>query len=75
MADGVQRPSFHDLRHAAITHLIRSGADAAQVSRFAGHSKVCTTLDLYMGEFEKRRVNDSGQRLAAVYPRADAANA
>ena len=65
--EGVQRLSFHDLRHTAITHLIRSGADAAQVSRFAGHSKVSTTLDLYVGEFEKRKVNDSGQRLAEVY--------
>lgn len=59
--EGVQRLSFHDLRHTAITHLIRSGADAAQVSRFAGHSKVSTTLDLYVGEFDKRKVNDSGQ--------------
>jgi integrase len=65
--EGVQRLSFHDLRHTAITHLIRLGADAAQVSRFAGHSKVSTTLDLYVGEFEKRKVNDSGQRLAEVY--------
>jgi integrase len=68
--EGAQRLSFHDLRHTAITHLIRSGADAAQVSRFAGHSKVSTTLDLYVGEFEKRKVNDSGQRLAAVYAAA-----
>lgn len=66
-AADVQRLSFHDLRHTAITHLIRSGADAAQVSRFAGHSKVSTTLDLYVGEFEKRKANDSGQRLAAIY--------
>ena len=66
-AEGMQRLSFHDLRHTAITHLIRSGADAAQVSRFAGHSKVSTTLDLYVGEFEKRKVNDSGRRLAEVY--------
>jgi integrase len=66
-AEGMQRLSFHDLRHTAITHLIRSGADAAQVSRFAGHSKVSTTLDLYVGEFEKRKVNDSGQRLAEVH--------
>lgn len=65
--EGKQRLSFHDLRHTAITHLIRSGADAAQVSRFAGHSKVSTTLDLYVGEFDSRKVNDSGQRLAAVY--------
>jgi integrase len=63
----VQKLSFHDLRHTAITHLIRSGADPAQVSRFAGHAKVSTTLDLYVGEWEKRRVNDSGTRLAAIY--------
>ena len=68
--EGVQRLSFHDLRHTAITHLIRSGADAAQVSRFAGHSKVSTTLDLYVGEFEKRKVNDSGQRLGVIYAAA-----
>jgi integrase len=69
-AEGAQRLSFHDLRHTAITHLIRSGADAAQVSRFAGHSKVSTTLDLYVGEFEKRKVNDSGQRLGVIYAAA-----
>jgi integrase len=66
----VQRLSFHDLRHTAITHLIRSGADAAQVSRFAGHSKVSTTLDLYVGEFEKLKTNDSGRRLAEIYGEA-----
>jgi len=65
--EGLQKLSYHDLRHTAITHLIRSGADPAQVSRFAGHSKVSTTLDLYVGEWEKRRVNDSGTRLAAIY--------
>lgn len=72
--EGAQKLSFHDLRHTAITHLIRSGADPAQVSRFAGHSKVSTTLDLYVGGWAKRRVNDSGTRLAAIYS-ADAANA
>jgi hypothetical protein len=55
------------LRHTAITHLIRGGADVAQVSRFAGHSKVSTTLGLFVGKFEALRSNDSGQRLAAVY--------
>jgi integrase len=69
--EGVQKLSFHDLRHTAITHLIRSGADPAQVSRFAGHSKVSTTLDLYVGEWEKRRANDSGTRLAAIYAEAN----
>jgi integrase len=65
--DDLPRLGFHDLRHTAITHLIRSGADVAQVQRFAGHAKPSITLDLYVGEFEKRRVNDSGARLAAIY--------
>jgi integrase len=65
--DGLPRLGFHDLRHTAITHLIRSGADVAQVQRFAGHAKPSITLDLYVGEFERRKVNDSGARLAAIY--------
>ena len=36
----------------------------------AALSKVSTTLDLYVGEFENRRVNDSGTRLAAIYAAA-----
>jgi len=51
---------FHDLRQTAITHLIRSGADVAQVQRFAGHAKPSITLDLYVGEFEKRKSTTPG---------------
>ena len=65
--EGEQRLSFHDLRHTAITRLIESGADPVQVSRFAGHSKVSTTLDIYSGAFQARQQNDSGARLAAIY--------
>jgi hypothetical protein len=39
-------------------------------SRFAGHSKVATTRDRYVGEWGKRRANDSGERLAAIYAEA-----
>ena len=53
--------------HTGAINGARSGADVTQVSRFAGHSKVSTTLDLYVGEFEKRKVNDSRTRLAAIY--------
>jgi integrase len=62
-----QRLSFHDLRHTAITHLIRGNADVAQVQRFAGHSKPSVTLDLYVGEFEDRQENEAGSRLGALY--------
>jgi integrase len=65
--EGVSRLCFHDLRHTAITHLIRSGVDVAQVQRFAGHAKPSIMLDLYVGEFENRKINDSGARLAAIY--------
>jgi integrase len=68
--DGLPKLSFHDLRHTAITHLIRSGVDVAQVQRFAGHAKPSITLDLYVGEFENRKVNDSGARRAAIYESA-----
>jgi site-specific recombinase XerD len=65
--DAVPKLAFHDLRHTAITHLIRSGVDVAQVQRFAGHAKPSITLDLYVGEFEQRKINHSGARLAAIY--------
>ena len=68
--DGLPRLGFHDLRHTAITHLIRSGADVAQVQRFAGHARPSITLDAYTHEFDRRRVNDSGRRLAAIYGEA-----
>jgi integrase len=65
--DGLPRLSFHDLRHTAITHLIRSGADVAQVQRFAGHAKPSITLDVYVHEFEARKSNDVGERLSAAF--------
>jgi integrase len=41
-----QESYFHDLRHTAITHLVRLGADVEQVQRFAGHAKASITRDL-----------------------------
>jgi integrase len=65
--EGLPRLSFHDLRHTAITHLIRSGVDVAQVQRFAGHAKPSITLDVYVHEFEARKSNDVGERLSAAF--------
>ena len=65
--EGLPRLSFHDLRHTAITHLIRSGVDVAQVQRFAGHAKPSITLDIYVHEFEARKSNDVGERLSAAF--------
>jgi integrase len=65
--DDLPRLSFHDLRHSAITHLIRAGADISQVQRFAGHAKPSITLDVYVGEFEARKSNDVGERLSTAF--------
>ena len=68
--NGRQKLSMHDLRHSAITHLIRAGADVGQVARFADHSRPSMTLDRYTHEFEARKGNDAGtllgQALAGV---------
>ena len=40
-------PTFHDLRHSYISHLLVSGLDPVTVSRMAGHSSTQMTLDVY----------------------------
>jgi integrase len=58
---------MHDLRHTAITHLIRAGADVGQVARFAGHARPSMTLDKYLHEFEARKGNDVAARLGQAF--------
>jgi integrase len=41
------RCSFHALRHAHASMLIRAGVDILTISRRLGHAKVSTTLDTY----------------------------
>ena len=62
----MQKLSFHDLRHSAISHLIRAGVDPVTVSRFAGHSKTSVTLDVYAHEFQARKGEGAGAALAAA---------
>ena len=40
------------------------------MTKIASLAPLSTTLDLYVGEFEKRKVNDSGQRLGVIYAAA-----
>ena len=44
---GVDGMSFHDLRHAHATTLLRKGVPIKVVSTRLGHSKIATTLDTY----------------------------
>jgi len=46
-ARGLPAVSFHSLRHAHATALIRAGVDVLTVSRRLGHSKAHITLDTY----------------------------
>ncbi|WP_122261623.1 tyrosine-type recombinase/integrase [Ornithinimicrobium cerasi] len=45
------KPRVHDLRHTAITHWIRLGADLPRVKTWAGHTNAAFTLDRYAGYF------------------------
>jgi integrase len=65
--EGKQKLSLHDLRHTAITHLIRAGADVGQVARFAGHARPSMTLDKYLHEFEARKGNDVASKLGQAF--------
>ena len=40
---GLKRITTHSFRHAAATHLLRSGAGIRQVQAFLGHHSICST--------------------------------
>jgi len=55
---GVEPFRVHDLRHSYVTHALRRGIDAGQVSQQAGHSDVAFTLRVYgKTASEERRVS------------------
>jgi integrase len=66
--ESVERLSFHDLRHTAISRLIAAGLDVVEVQRQAGHSRPSITLDHYAHEFGLRqeRADDARARIAAT---------
>lgn len=58
-ACGLEGLRVHDLRHTYVSLLIASGANVKQVSTWAGHSSVTTTLDIYTHLF-----HDDGDDIA-----------
>ena len=54
---GVHTVKFHGLRHSFATRCIESRCDYKTVSALLGHSKISTTLDLYVhpGYDQKKR--------------------
>lgn len=63
---GMQRRTFHALRHTFATRCIENGFDAKTVSELLGHSSIKTTLDLYVHpgwDKKKACVNSISQEL------------
>lgn len=46
------RPTFHDLRHTAVSLAISAGVNVKVVQRIAGHASATMTLDTYAGLFD-----------------------
>lgn len=59
------RPTFHDLRHTAVSLAISKGANVKVVQRIAGHASATMTLDTYAGLFD-HDLHDSAGRLNAA---------
>jgi integrase len=53
---------FHSLRHTYISLCIAAGLAPLEISRFAGHSKVTTTLGIYAHLF----ADDHAEAMAAL---------
>lgn len=56
------KPTFHDLRHTAVSLAISAGANVKVVQRIAGHASATLTLDTYAGLFDDD-LHDSASRL------------
>lgn len=64
------RPTFHDLRHAAVSLAISHGANVKVVQRIAGHASATMTLDTYAGLFD-HDLHDSAERLNSALVNLD----
>lgn len=57
-------PTFHNLRHTAVSLAISTGANVKLVQRIAGHKSATMTLDVY-GDLFDDDLQDSARRLDA----------
>ena len=51
--------TFHDLRHAAASQLIRAGLDVVTVADVPGHEDPTVTLRVYAHLFDRERTDDA----------------
>lgn len=53
--------TFHALRHTYASLCVAAGIPPLQLSRFMGHAKVTTTLNIYSQPFPRRPLRDDGR--------------
>lgn len=51
--------TFHDLRHAAASRLVRAGLDPVTVASVLGHEDANTTLRVYAHLFDRRKTDEA----------------
>jgi integrase len=51
-AAGIERLTFHDLRHTAASLAVQAGGNVKAVQRMLGHASATMTLDTYAGLFD-----------------------
>jgi integrase len=56
---GLEGVTFHDLRHAAASRLIRGGLDPVTVADVLGHEDANTTLKVYGHLYDRRRTDEA----------------
>lgn len=60
---GVPQHTVHGLRHDGISRLVRMGVPAADVSKFAGHKNISTTLERYYRHTEMTDIDPETMRI------------
>jgi integrase len=68
------RLTFHSLRHAAASRIIRAGLDPVTMASVLGHENANMTLGLYAHLFDRRRTDDAVRRAPADRLQAGAAD-
>lgn len=57
--------TFHDLRHAAASRLIRGGLDPVTVASVLGHEDATITMKVYAHMYDRHRTDDAVRRALA----------
>ena len=62
---GIERASYHSLRHSVASILLESGMEMMDVSRMLGHSTITTTIDIY-GHWSEAKKHEAADIMSSV---------